>query len=162
MKHNSKINKKFLLDNEIEEYMKDIREKQIYKLKFEISELIRNDNGSYVSFEYNSSPTFSRWLDVITYNPRHGQHFLFGRFYMKDLSELEVLEKVRSYIKKPSVRFQYTTNKSYSIKWWNKEQSKLITSSFYGEDIYDVLYKFYCKKKKDSIEIHEISLNPQS
>jgi len=94
-------------------------------------------------------------LDIITFNPRHSQSFLFHS--VKALDKLEAAEKVLEYVNK-----HIQKEDSYTLQWIKIGEQNLHTSYFRAKNIYEVLDKFYFERDVNSYRIYSISLNPLS
>ena len=94
-------------------------------------------------------------LDLITFNPRHNQSFLFHS--VKAIDKTEALEKVLEYIKT-----HFREEETYTIQWLKLGEQDLHTSYFRAKNIYEVLDKFYFERDVNSYRIYNISLNPIS
>lgn len=94
-------------------------------------------------------------LDLITFNPRHSQSFLFHS--VKALDKLEAANKVLEYVNK-----HYQKEDSYTLQWIKIGEQNLHTSYFRAKNIYEVLDKFYFERDVNSYRIYSISLNPLS
>lgn len=94
-------------------------------------------------------------LDIITFNPRHDQSFLFHS--VKGLDKLEAASKLLEY-----VQLHYHKEDSYTLQWIKIGEQNLHTSYFRAKNIYQVLDKFYFERDVNSYRIYSISLNPMS
>lgn len=94
-------------------------------------------------------------LDLITFNPRHNQSFLFHS--VKAIDKKEALEKLLDYTKS-----NFRKEESYTLQWVKIGEQNLHTSYFRAKNIYDVLDKFYYERDVNSYRIYNISLNPIS
>jgi hypothetical protein len=94
-------------------------------------------------------------LDLITFNPRHNQSFLFHT--CKAIDKVEALQKMFDYIKS-----NYRKEETFTIQWMRIGEDSLHTSYFRAKNIYDVLDKFYFDRDLNSYRIYSISLNPIS
>lgn len=94
-------------------------------------------------------------LDIITFNPRHDQSFLFHS--VKGLDKLEAASKLLEY-----VQLHYQKEDSYTLQWIKIGEQNLHTSYFRAKNIYQVLDKFYFERDVNSYRIYSISLNPMS
>ncbi|NIK72758.1 hypothetical protein FHS56_000244 [Thermonema lapsum] len=95
-------------------------------------------------------------LDLITINPQHNQKFLFHS--VRGHSKIDLLEQMIDYIK------NYKKNlESYEIEWMDAQlPDKVQVSWFRGNDIFDVLNKFYYDKEKSRFRILKIKLMPEA
>lgn len=132
-----------------------------YLLEHKISQLILNDNKCSTHFEY-IQPCYQQSnnkLNIVTYNHTHNQHFLLCS--ASGNSFLECLKSAYEYISK-ICRKEIELN-SYTVSWASKiEGSHSRNSYFYGENIFEVLKKFYFDKNEADFIIHSILLNPIS
>jgi len=94
-------------------------------------------------------------LDLITFNPRHNQSFLFHS--VKAIDKKEALEKLLDYTKS-----NFRKEESYTLQWVKIGEPNLHTSYFRAKNIYEVLDKFYYERDVNSYRIYNISLNPIS
>ncbi len=94
-------------------------------------------------------------LDLITFNPRHNQSFLFHS--SRAIDKLEALQKMLEY-----VQSNYRKEETYTIQWIKIEEDHLHTSYFRAKTIYDVLDKFFYDRDLNSYRIYSVSLNPIS
>ena len=135
--------------------------KNKYQLENSISELIFKDNKCSTHFEY-IQPCYQQSgykLNIITFNQQHNQHFLLRS--TEGESFLECLEKAYQYVNK--VCKKEVKINSYTVSWVSNDDNVNTTNSyFYGDNIEEVLEKFYFNKKKEDFIIHSINLNPIS
>lgn len=95
-------------------------------------------------------------LDLITINPQHNQKFLFHS--LQGQSKIELLEQMINYIQHYKKQLE-----SYEIEWIDAQQpDKVQVSWFRGNDIFDVLNKFYYDKEKSRFRILKIKLMPEA
>ena len=95
-------------------------------------------------------------LDLITINREHNHKFLFHS--VTGSSKVALLKEMLRYIDEYN-RQQET----YQIEWTHlKDLDKLQDSWFRGNDIFDVLNKFYYGKEKSQFKIFKIKLMPMS
>jgi len=105
-------------------------------------------------FSYKSMHEITQ-LDIITFNPRHSQSFLFHS--VKAINRLEAAHKVLEYVNK-----FYQKEDTYTLQWIKIGEQNLHTSYFRAKNIYEVLDKFYFERDVNSYRIYSISLNPIS
>lgn len=119
-------------------------------------------NDTQIYFDYNvvnineteQLPMFR--LDLITINREHNHKFLFHS--VTGASKVLLLKEMLRYIEEYN-RQQET----YQIEWTHlKDLSKMQDSWFRGNDIFDVLNKFYYGKEKSQFKIFKIKLMPVS
>ena len=134
-----------------------------------IFKMLNGNNGVTVHFRYEDNV-----LSLITFNPKNDEYFLVKSIPLKTshssstLEELTVYDEMVKYVdmlvhcidKKevyPSVGTPYTVT-------WTKAGEKINTSYFYGDNIEDVLSKFYYGKEsiKHLFNILEIKQNSLS
>lgn len=106
----------------------------------------------YLQFDYHPSDERIR-LHLITRNPRHEQAFLFHT--SEGFSEIDAALRMLDY-----VTSHQPSKHSYTIQWSLRDSSNLHTSYFRGQNVYEVLDKFYFGKDIHSTIIFHISLNP--
>lgn len=95
------------------------------------------------------------YLDLITFNPRHHQSFLFHS--VKAIDKKEALQKMLDY-----TQTHFRKEDTYTLQWVKVGEQSLHTSYFRAKNIYDVLDKFYYERDVNSYRIYNISLNPLS
>jgi len=142
----------------------------IYEAESAIHNLIKNDNNCSAHFKYTDQISEERntilashfiKLDLVTYNPKHKTHFLLHSIGAKTkIAALNALYNhiydLKKTLEKPDSGYI-----NYTIEWSNKfGDRKTRFSSFYGEDLEDVVKKFYYGKSKKSLNIFHIKLNP--
>jgi hypothetical protein len=119
-------------------------------------------DDTQIYFDYNiinlnetqQNPTLK--LDLITINSEHNHKFLFHS--LTGISKISLLHEMTNYIK------EYKRNRdNYEIEWLNNNlNEKMQKSWFRGNDIFDVLNKFYYNKDKSQLKIFRIQLMPMS
>lgn len=114
-----------------------------------------------IYFDYNLVPDAETSnliikLDLITINREHNQKFLFHS--VKGNNKISILDEMISYIA------EYKKNQeSYEIQWLDaKNNTKVELSWFRGNDIFDILQKFYYDKEKSRFKILKIKLMPEA
>ena len=125
--------------------IEELEHKIASQLGIEMSQLV---------FSYKQVEGISQ-LDLITFNPRHNQSFLFHS--CKAIDKAEVLQKMLDYIVS-----NYRKEETYTIQWIKIGEESLHTSYFRAKNIYEVLDKFYFDRDLNSYRIYSISLNPIS
>lgn len=132
--------------------------KNIYEGEYNILNLIKNDNNCSAHFNYEYKNEAIN-LSVITYNPKHNTFFLLHTLTSK--TKLDCLIKMYDYIYQLKTSMKEKTKGfcHYSIDWYCPDQKKLVTSSFCGENIEQILLKFHYGKN-DKLTIYNIKLNP--
>lgn len=130
----------------------------ILQFEHEISELIRNDNGCHASFRYSVIDDKNDKIrcKLVTWNPKHRSTFLTHECEAD--SREEALYKILIYVK-DNIR---GPEKSYTVTWKLKRDTKLVTSHFFAHDVYGLLDKFYYDKNKSDFVIYQIKLNPEA
>jgi len=137
----------------------------IYEGEYMISELIKGDSGCYTNFDYDSvyQGGTNTNLKIITYNPTHKTHFLLHQIDGIDM--LDTLHKMYDHIYNIKELLQQKSNTkyaSYTVEWWHVDKQGVNRSYFYGQNIEEVLKKFYYRKRKDSYTILSVRLNPET
>lgn len=129
------------------------------ELENQIRELL---SDTQIYFDYNLVPDKNDAknplikLDLITINREHNQKFLFHS--VKGHNKIAILEDMIAYI----TEFK-KNQESYEIEWIDtKYNDKVQISWFRGNDIFDVLQKFYYDKKQSRFKILKITLMPES
>lgn len=95
-------------------------------------------------------------LDLITINQEHNHKFLFHS--CSGGNKINILEEMIAYIT------EYKKHQeTYAIEWMNAKQTEEIqTSWFRGNDIFDILNKFFYNKEKSQFKIFKIKLMPSA
>lgn len=124
---------------------------ELEKIHLEIARLLGMDRD-LLHFEYRRDQERTV-LNLITSNPRHNQSFLYHS--ESGFGEMDVLNKMLDY-----VTDNRKSKHSYTIQWSLSDGSELHTSYFRGQNVYEVLDKFYYGKDINSTIIFSISLNP--
>lgn len=133
--------------------------------EIDLEEQIRNIlDDTQIYFDYNVLPSNDEsestmpWvkLDLITINRQHNHKFLFHS--IKGKSKVGILKEMISYIN------DYKKNlENYEIEWMNTDESNRIQISWFrGNDVFDVLHKFYYDKEKSQFKIFKIKLMPMA
>jgi len=119
-------------------------------------------DDTQIYFDYNIVPQVTDLpypmikLDLITINKEHNQKFLFHS--IKGATKIGILKEMIAYIHEFKKQLE-----SYEIEWMDeKVPEKMQTSWFRGNDIMDVLNKFYYSKEKSRFKIFKIKLMPSS
>lgn len=123
----------------------------------QIEDKIRSILGlgkEHLIFSYKSVNGVTQ-LDLITFNPRHSQSFLFHT--VKAIDKFDALNKVLEYVKN-----FYQKEDSYTLQWIKVGDQDLQTSYFRAKNLYEVLDKFYFERDVNSYRVYSISLNPMS
>lgn len=145
----------------------------IYEAEAAISKIIEKDNNCTAHFEYKEKvlngitlnsglyPTKNFIvLNLLTFNPIHKAAFLLHSLQAKDkLSCLNAMYKYLYELKNVLAK-KDTPLLNYTVSWFNKAQEKKIDSHFYGQNIQEVVHKFFFGKSNDNIIIYAIKLNP--
>jgi hypothetical protein len=115
-----------------------------------------------IYFDYNIVPNSSNQtyplikLDLITINKEHNHKFLFHS--LQGLTKISILKEMIAYINEYKKQ-----QETYSIEWTdNKTPDKIQISWFKGNDIFDILHKFYYTKEKSQFKIFKIKLMPEA
>lgn len=138
-------------------------------LEYEIMELVKNDNGNTVHFEWVPD-AYNLTLFVRTYNPKNNSVFLMYTDKCQgttSYSRIELLKRTIKYLK--TVSSSKDLN-SYTVTWAKKNTAtvdsecekpfELFTSYFYGSDILDVWAKFMESKNRHDYIVYSIKVNP--
>ena len=127
------------------------------KLEYEISEILRADNGVYAAFDYHiniSSSEQTVKLNLLTYNPKHQDYMLFHTVLGN--SSIDCLQKMLTYLeehqKKP-VKYSVT------IAWSKRGNNQKHRSYFRAASESIALEKFFHEKNPDDYE-WSIEMNP--
>ena len=131
-----------------------------FKIEYEISKLIFDDNGSSAHFDHAYDPYGSGGTcSIYTLNPRHGTHFLLmakssddDKWKIKLLNEM--LEQLKKSIK-PSGMYPYEVT-------WTGPKNMTVVSHFYGHSAKDVLDKFYSGKNEHDYKVLNLKLLPDA
>ena len=128
----------------------------IYEIENAIKELIKNDNhcSAHFKHEYDSKSGWS--LNLITYNPNHKTHFLLHSIPTGILRSLPGDVPLNIYVDmynhifnlKKTMEKRDSPYLNYTIEWRNNNTQKTERSYFYGNDVNEVMKKFYYKKTK--------------
>ncbi|EAY27900.1 hypothetical protein [Microscilla marina] len=95
-------------------------------------------------------------LDLITINKEHNHKFLFHS--CTGSNKINILEAMIDYINEYKKR-----QETYAIEWMNvKLTEEMQTSWFRGNDIFDILNKFFYNKEKSQFKIFKIKLMPSA
>jgi len=127
--------------------MEGTKFKNIYEGEYMISELIKGDSGCYTNFDYDSvyQGGTNTNLKVITYNPIHKTHFL-----LHQIDGIDALDTL------------HTKYASYTVEWWHVDKQGINRSYFYGQNIEEVMKKFYYCKRREDYTILSVRLNPET
>jgi hypothetical protein len=142
---------------------------QIAKIQHEIQTLLKKENNVTCHFINENNK-----IHLLTYNPSHGETFLLHTETINDHENfivhnawwpvLNTYSKILRFVKelvgviKMPDDFRHNAN-TYTVIWVNKE-GESTKSYFSGNNIYEVLDKFYYGKNRLSYNILEIKLNP--
>jgi len=139
--------------------MEGTKFKNIYEGEYMISELIKCDNGCYTNFDYDSvyQGGTNTSLKVITYNPSHKTHFLLHQ--INGIDALDTLHKMFDHLYNIKDNANYV---SYVVEWLYKDIMNINRSLFYGENMDEIMKKFYYRKRKDDYTMLSIRLNPET
>ena len=142
---------------------------KIAKIQHEIQSLLKKENDVTCHFITEGDK-----IHLLTYNPIHGETFLLHteNIIYSTIGEtiwwpvLETYEKFLRFIKElvgvipTPPDFKVIAN-TYTLTWVNKDG--ISTKSYFsGNNIYEVLDKFYYGKNKLRYNILEIKLNPST
>jgi hypothetical protein len=119
-------------------------------------------DDTQIYFDYNIVPQETELpyplikLDLITINKEHNQKFLFHS--ITGASKIGILKEMLAYIDEFKKQLE-----SFEIEWMDTHNpDKMQTSWFRGNDIFDVLNKFYYSKEKSRFKIFKIKLMPMA
>lgn len=134
-------------------------DKKQLELENEIYSFIYNDNKCFTHFEWREwgEDIIEYELQVYTFNPKHDQYFLLYTSNIQN-NKVKILEEVLNFLKEPITQ----ECNSYTVVWCDKDKEAKHTSYFYALDVLDVIDKVYYNKKRESIIVYEIKLNPES
>ena len=142
---------------------------KIAKIQHEIQTLLKKENDVSCHFITEGDK-----IHLLTYNPIHGETFLLHteNIIYSTIGEtiwwpvLGTYEKLLRFIKElvgvipTAPDFKLIAN-TYTLTWVNKDG--ISTKSYFsGNNVYEVLDKFYYGKNKLSYNILEIKLNPSA
>ena len=127
------------------------------ELEKNIIKFIQTDNINRCVVEFVYAPGNSNGVDlfVITNNPVHGNPFLFSKSW--GVTEEQALKNLIFSLEHPSKKEEST----YTVTW-EKVGGTTQNSHFSGNDIFEVLKKFYHEKNPKEYIIFNIKLNPIS
>ena len=137
--------------------------KNIYEAENAIQKLINDDNKCSAHFKYESWRSNGKnKLSVITYNPKTKTQFLLQSLEMK-CESLELYKYMYDHIVnlKDSLERNDCPYIQYKIQWYNNKTCEREISHFYGQDLQEILNKFYFEKMHSTI-IFYMELLPQS
>lgn len=125
------------------------------KIKNEILNIVKNDNGCYVSFDYKSEGD-KQIVRAFTVNPNRGNI----PFLLKEAignTEEQALKQILNYLKLKHEMSSFTI-------MWNESGSKepIKKSYFYCHDALEAIQKFFVDKNVVDFIIYEVRLNPIS
>lgn len=126
---------------------------EIAKLQNDINKYLGLDEGHTV-FLFSEKDGIIN-LELVTINPKHQQSFLYHS--TRGIDKLEALKKMLEYV------LQYRKNEnSYTLQWIKDGDADLHTSYFRGNNLYEVLDKFYYGRDIASCKVFSVNLNPVS
>ena len=140
-----------------------------FQYENEIRTLIQKDNNCSAHFEWDRvkhpDKGFTLRLNLITYNPLHSMHFLLhsiskiiDKSVIEDNDYEKILEEMHNYLSQRQVCLY-----NYVIKWRLKMGKESSTCSYFqGNNIKQIIDKFYYGKEEDTIIIDSIQLVPDS
>lgn len=127
---------------------------ELEKLQNEIKAYIGGLEADSIKFEYAVADGKTQ-LNILTYNPRHNQSFLFHALIGYD--QTDALKKMLEYVK------QYKTRESsFTIQWSERDSKELITSYFRARNLPEAIDKFLFGRDVNSLIIFSVVLNPLS
>lgn len=126
-------------------------------LEKKIIDFINQNNSNRCDVEFIYSPGNNHGIElfVITHNPIHKTPFLFSKSW--GVTEEIALENLIESLYHPKKKEEVT----YTVTW-EKIGSTTQNSYFSGNDMYEVLNKFYHDKNPKEYIIFNIKLNPIS
>jgi hypothetical protein len=126
-------------------------------LEKQIIDLINKDNSNRCDAEFVYSPGDNNGIElfVITHNPIHKTPFLFSKSWgtTEENALVNLIQQLNHPKKKEENTFTVT---------WEKIGESTQNSYFVGNNIYEVLDKFYHGKNPKEYIIFNIKLNPIS
>ena len=151
--------------------------KNRFQLEKEITDIIFNDNGCSTHFQWGSNnesnSTQAKYqLNLVTYNPIHKTQFLLHTI-TEEIGDIELLwqekEEIETKILRDMLYYLQQRKKHvyyYTVKWSYKkddsnagEEFKENVSYFNGNDIQEIINKFFFQKDKDTIIIYSIIMS---
>jgi len=134
----------------------------VYEVEYSIQELIKNDSNCSAHFEYEELSFKRLKLNLVTYNPKHKTHFLLFSLMGEPDKKLELIKEmyIHVYTLKVALAKGDSPYVCYTIEWYCDKTNKRVKSSFYGENIEQVLLKFNYNHDKP-LTIYSMQLNPQ-
>ena len=126
---------------------------EIAKLQNEITKYLGLD-PNHVVYNYADKDNIIK-LSLVTINPKHEQSFLYHS--SKGIDKVDALKKMMEYV----LQHRKTEN-SYTLQWIKDGDSELHTSYFRGNNLYEVLDKFYYGRDIASYKVFSVYLNPVS
>ena len=126
---------------------------EIAKLQNEISKYLGLD-PNHVVYHFSEKEGISK-LALVTINPKHEQSFLYHS--TKGIDKVDALKKMLEYVLK-----HRKNENSYTLQWIKDGDTELHTSYFRGNNLYEVLDKFYYGRDIASCKVFSIYLNPVS
>ncbi|TAE43879.1 MAG: hypothetical protein EAZ44_02850 [Cytophagia bacterium] len=118
-------------------------------------------DDTQIYFDYNIVPNLNGQyplikLDLITINKEHNHKFLFHS--NQGTSKMSILQEMIIYIDEYKKQ-----QETYAIEWADiKIPNRIEISWFKGNDIFDILNKFYYTKEKSQFKIFKIKLMPEA
>jgi len=129
--------------------------------KIELESLIQTivevDNASACTVHFDYRPGIGHYIDlsIITHNPIHGTDFLFHK--SSGMTDEHALQNAYNYL------IHHRSNEStFTIEWKKKDEAHTVVSYFSGDNMLDVLRKFYFNKNVDDFIVFSTKLNPLS
>lgn len=95
-------------------------------------------------------------LNLITYNPIHGQHFLYHS--VEGTEEQDCLAVMLEYVK----LHKDGGLKTWTIEWKYKDEGDKVISYFSGKNLKEAMEKFYFDKDEETLVVYQTRLNPIS
>ena len=135
--------------------------KNVYDVEIALNHLIKTDNNCTIHCNYKYLENECQ-MDLVTYNPVHSKSFLLHT--MTAENQLDVANKMYDHVWNLNriLKQKKDTYVNYTVEWRDKTEEKNHLSHFYGNDLDDILKKFYYGKNRDTLIIFHIRLNPIS
>lgn len=137
--------------NQFEEKLKQI------KLQFEISEIVRQDNGAFCVFDYHINPVSELQtvgLNLLTYKEGHNDYMLLKSF--SGSCTISCLEQAKAFLEQLHLGNE---KHSYTLKWRKKSNDAWNESHFFVKNQEEALKLFLHEKDAELYDI-EIIENP--
>ncbi len=127
---------------------------EVEELEKKIENYIGAASNIELKFQYQELDKEVK-LDLITFNPKHNQSFLFHSAI--GFGKIDALYKMLDYLKNYKEK-----ESSYTIQWSLKESTELNTSYFRASNLPSAIEKFYFERDVNSTVVFSVVLNPIS